>query len=132
MKIVLGLDKEQVLTERMVIFDGLSMKFRNVKIRGKQKNCVTCGENPTVTDVSKFDYADFCHVNNCNVAASIKLPAENSIPLAKFAEIYKDTEAMKDVAVIDVRPPVHFGIVSLPGAINIPLKAMERDNEQAK
>ena len=107
------------------------MKFRNVKIRGRQKSCVTLGENPTVTDVSKFDYAEFCQTN-CNLAASIKLPAENTVLIAKFAETYKDAEAMKDAIVIDVRPPVHFGIVSLPGAVNIPLKVMERDPEQAK
>ena len=83
------MDKEQVLTERMVIFDALAMKFRNVKIRGKMKECVTCGENPTLTDVSKFDYAEFCQTG-CNLAASIKLPEDNSIPLAKFAEMYKD------------------------------------------
>ena len=54
------------------------------------------------------------------------------MPLVKFAQIFKGKEAMKDIAVIDVRPPVHFGIVSLPGAINIPLKDMERDNSEAK
>ena len=131
-KIILGMSKEQVLSERMITFDGLSMKFRNIKIRGRQLKCEVCGDNPTITDVSKFDYAEFCHVNKCSIAASIKLPAENSTPLVKFAEIFKDKEAMKDIAVIDVRPPVHFGIVSLPGALNIPLKAMERDNTEAK
>ena len=39
---------------------------------------------------------------------------------------------MKKSVVIDVRPPVHFGIVHLPEAVNIPLKAMERDSTQAK
>ena len=34
-KIILGMGKEQVLSERMITFDGLSMKFRNIKIRGK-------------------------------------------------------------------------------------------------
>ena len=34
-KIILGMGKDQVLSERMVTFDGLRMKFRNVKIRGK-------------------------------------------------------------------------------------------------
>ena len=34
-KIILGMGKDQVLSERMVTFDGLTMKFRNVKIRGK-------------------------------------------------------------------------------------------------
>ena len=60
LKIVLGLGKEQVLTQRMVLFDALNMTFRNVKIRGKMKDCVACGENPTVKDVALIDYEEFC------------------------------------------------------------------------
>lgn len=44
----------------MVIFDALEMKFRNVKLRGRNKACVSCGDNPTITDVTNFDYDDFC------------------------------------------------------------------------
>ena len=125
-KIILGMDKTQILTQRMVIFDALSMTFRNVKIRGKMKDCVACGENATITDVSKIDYAEFCQTN-CNLASMIKLPAENSIPMAKFGEFVKDTESIKNNVIIDVRPVVHFGIVNLPGSVNVPWKAMERD-----
>lgn len=44
----------------MVIFDALEMKFRNVKLRGRNANCDSCGDNPKITDVSAFDYEDFC------------------------------------------------------------------------
>jgi adenylyltransferase/sulfurtransferase len=36
-KIILG--QGEVLTERMVIFDALEMRFRNVKLRGKNPKC---------------------------------------------------------------------------------------------
>ena len=95
------------------------------------KDCATCGENPTITDVSKFGYSEFCQVN-CDLVAMIKLPAENTIPIIDFGEIYKNNESMQSNTIIDVRPPVHFGIVNLPGSINLPLKTMERDPDQAK
>jgi hypothetical protein len=44
----------------MVFFDALSMKFRNVKIRGKNPACIACGESPSLGDVSAIDYFDFC------------------------------------------------------------------------
>ena len=69
-KIILGFTKEDILTERMIIFDGRSMKFRNVRIRGRNAACIVCGDNCQVTDVSQFDYNDFCQMN-CDVVAAI-------------------------------------------------------------
>ena len=60
-KIILGFGKENVLTERMIIFEGLSMKFRNVRLRGKNPACIACGENPSIGgNLAAFDYEDFC------------------------------------------------------------------------
>jgi adenylyltransferase/sulfurtransferase len=44
----------------MIFFDAATMKFRNVKIRDRNPECAVCGDKPTLTDVSKFDYDDFC------------------------------------------------------------------------
>ena len=44
----------------MVIFDALDMKFRNVKLRGRNKDCISCGESPLIKNVAEFDYNDFC------------------------------------------------------------------------
>ncbi len=70
-KIILG--QGEVLTERMVIFDALEMRFRNVKLRGRNPNCSSCGDAPSITNVSAFDYNDFCQTN-CNLVAMIQLP----------------------------------------------------------
>ena len=51
-KIILGFDQSLILTQRMVFFDALTLKFRNVKIRGKNSACVACGEAPSIYDVS--------------------------------------------------------------------------------
>ena len=73
-KILLGFDDSMLLNRRMLIFDGMMMKFRNVKMRDRNPACVACGENQTIPDVAQFDYADFCQMN-CDLIAQIQLPA---------------------------------------------------------
>ena len=38
-KLLLEVPEEFTLSKRMIFFDGLAMKFRNVKIRGRNANC---------------------------------------------------------------------------------------------
>ena len=96
----------------MIFLDALAMKFRNVKLREQNKKCVACGpdcpEADRVTDVAKFDYADFCQTN-CNLYDLIKLPAENTLSVKQF---YSEIQGSDSCALIDVRPEVQFGIVN--------------------
>jgi adenylyltransferase/sulfurtransferase len=71
----------------MIFFDASTMKFRNVKIRDRNPDCAVCGDKPTLTDVSQFDYDDFCQVL-CNRYAAFKIPPENNITVADFEVIY--------------------------------------------
>jgi len=122
-KIVLGFSDDQILNRRMIFFDASNMKFRNVKIRDRNPECVVCGDNPTLKDVSAFNYDDFCQVS-CNKYALIKIPPENNITVNDFEAIYQDQikNAASDKAIlIDVRGSVQYKIVSLQGSINIPL-----------
>jgi adenylyltransferase/sulfurtransferase len=107
----------------MIFFDASNMKFRNVKIRDRNPECVVCGENPTLKDVSVFNYDDFCQVS-CNKYALIKIPPENNITVSDFESIYQDqikNPANDKAMLIDVRGPVQYKIVSLEGSVNIPL-----------
>ena len=97
----------------MIFLDALAMKFRNVKLREQNKKCVACGpecpEADRVTDVAKFDYADFCQTN-CNLYSLIKIPAANTLTVKQF---YSEIQANQGTcALIDVRPEVQFGIVN--------------------
>lgn len=49
------------LKGRLLVFDALDMKFRELKIR-KDPECPICGQNPTVTEL--IDYQQFCGVPN--------------------------------------------------------------------
>ena len=48
LKYLLGVG--ELLTDRMLIFDALSMRFREAKFR-RNPRCPLCGENPTITEL---------------------------------------------------------------------------------
>ena len=54
-KLIMGIG--DTLTGRMLLIDGLSMEFREIKVR-RNPNCPLCGDNPTVTEL--VDYEQFC------------------------------------------------------------------------
>ena len=54
-KLILGVGEPMI--GRMLIFDGLGMEFRELKLR-KDPNCPVCGEHPTITE--PVDYVQFC------------------------------------------------------------------------
>lgn len=112
----------------MIFFDAATMKFRNVKLRDRNPACVVCGDNPSLTDVSKFDYESFCQTN-CNKYALIQIPQANNITVEEFEDIYKQeikTYTSKH-ALIDVRGAVQYNIVSLEGSVNIPLAKLKKE-----
>lgn len=46
----------------MIFLDAMAMKFRNVKLRNKNPNCVACGTKSI--DPATFNYNEFC-LSNC-------------------------------------------------------------------
>lgn len=40
------------------MFEGIETHFRTIKLRGRIKSCVVCGESPTITEL--IDYEQFC------------------------------------------------------------------------
>ncbi|MBI2846808.1 MAG: molybdopterin-synthase adenylyltransferase MoeB [Chloroflexi bacterium] len=56
-KLVLGIGES--LAGRLLIFDALTMEFRQVKLR-RDLSCPLCGDNPTVKEL--IDYEAFCGV----------------------------------------------------------------------
>jgi adenylyltransferase/sulfurtransferase len=53
------LDTGDLLTGRLLVFNGLSSSFRQVKVP-KDPKCPVCGEDPSVTKL--IDYEQFCQV----------------------------------------------------------------------
>ncbi|MBI2082642.1 MAG: molybdopterin-synthase adenylyltransferase MoeB [Deltaproteobacteria bacterium] len=56
-KLVLG--KGESLVGRLLMYDALSQKFREMKVR-RDPACPVCGENPTIKEL--IDYEGFCRI----------------------------------------------------------------------
>ena len=54
LKYLLGIG--ELLTDRMLVFDALGMRFREVKFRRNPK-CPICGENPSITEIRDEEQA---------------------------------------------------------------------------
>ena len=112
-KILIGQPEENILRRRMIFFDALAMKFRNVKLRDRNPACVACGPecppDQKISDTKNFDYDSFCPTN-CDRYAQIKVPPENTISANEFWDEISNPK--QKLALIDVRPPVQFNIVN--------------------
>ncbi|KAJ8662138.1 hypothetical protein O0I10_001831 [Lichtheimia ornata] len=112
-----------------LIFSGsYSPMFRTMKLRGKRKDCVVCGENPTITAL--IDYVQFCGAgaNDKELSLSVLEPKER-INVQQYNEVVNNNEAH---VLLDVRAPVQFDICSLPGSLSIPLANLEKRISELK
>lgn len=110
-KLILGAGDS--LLGRLLTFDALSMKFRELKLR-KAPDCPLCGPNPTVTEL--VDYEEFCGLN---------LPQE-APPEVTPEEFKSQWEAGRKPVLIDVRNPHEWEIANLEefGARLVPLSTL--------
>ena len=102
---------------RLVLFDALKMKFREMRLR-KDPACPVCGENPTVREL--VDYEGFCGIGHGHESADVPvpeiLPQELSLRFRNGAAPY----------LLDVRNPEEWEITRLSGAVLIPLPELAR------
>jgi molybdopterin/thiamine biosynthesis adenylyltransferase len=59
-KLLLGLG--QTLAGRLLVYDALKTRFRELKLRADPK-CPTCGEGVDRSKIQLIDYAQFCAGN---------------------------------------------------------------------
>ena len=72
-KVLLGIGEP--LIGRLLTYDALGMRFREVRLRRDPK-CPLCGEHPTITDLSIHrGAADACEVSDNGHAAPAGAPA---------------------------------------------------------
>jgi sulfur-carrier protein adenylyltransferase/sulfurtransferase len=109
-KIILGVG--ETLKNRLLLYDALSMRFREVRLR-RDRDCPVCGDHPTITKL--IDYQEFCGVRPM---ASQPAPAEGVIDVT---EVKQKLDRGDDFVLIDVREPHEYQIARIPGARLIPL-----------
>ena len=80
-KALLGIGEP--LIGRLLTYDALGMRFREVKLRRDPK-CPLCGEHPTIRDLSIHRQAtDACAAPDEQLGASNGQPAAAGVPAAK-------------------------------------------------
>jgi sulfur-carrier protein adenylyltransferase/sulfurtransferase len=112
-KLILGIGEP--LVGRLLLYDALGMRFRELKLR-KNPECPVCGEHRTITKL--IDYQQFCGI-----------PAQE--PKVTEGEIeVTEVKAMLDrgdnFVLLDVREPHEYQIASIPGAKLVPLGEVAR------
>ena len=112
----LALGKGSSLVGRLLLFNALDMKFRELKLRRDPK-CPVCGENPTVTEL--IDYEMFCGITP-EPASPTSNPDEVNVQEMKRA---LDNPKL-GIRVIDVREPDEYQIAHVNGVPLIPLSTL--------
>jgi adenylyltransferase/sulfurtransferase len=104
-KIILGLG--ETLKGRLLLYDALGMRFRELKLR-RDRDCPVCGDHPTVTRL--IDYQEFCGVKPVSLTDPIDV-----------TEVKKKQDSGETFLLLDVREPHEFQIARIPGSTLIPL-----------
>jgi adenylyltransferase/sulfurtransferase len=128
-KVLLGIGEP--LVGRLLLYDALSMRFRELKLR-KDPDCPICGEHPTITGL--IDYEAFCgvpahdrteagggvesHSHSHGVSNGM---ASSEITVEQLAELRASGEPF---TLVDVREPHEYQIANLGGVL-IPLSQIE-------
>lgn len=123
-KLILG--KGEPLIGRLLLYDALAMKFRELKIR-KDPNCPVCSAHPTITELQNYEY--FCGYGQeePKAAEPAGAPAIEQITASQLQEML---EAGRKLTLLDVREPQEWDIAHLPDARLIPLNDIpDRMNE---
>lgn len=109
LKILLGTG--DTLVGRLLVFDALQMKFRELKLR-KNPDCLVCGTNPTIKEL--IDYEEFCGLR----APSEQVGEEFQITVDGLKG---ELDKGQQVVLLDVREPMEWEIAHLDRAILMPV-----------
>uniref|UniRef100_UPI00358EDBE4 adenylyltransferase and sulfurtransferase MOCS3 isoform X3 n=1 Tax=Myxine glutinosa TaxID=7769 RepID=UPI00358EDBE4 len=125
LKIAAGMNSSY--SERLLLFDGLSGRFRTVRIRGRQKHCIACGDSSLIPPLP--DYESWCGTTaNDKCRHLMLLNKEERIEVQEYKELL---EKGNPHLLLDVRPAVEFEICSISRAIHLPLEHIQTGNHQA-
>jgi len=114
-KLILGAGEP--LVGRLLLFDALAMRFRELKLK-KNPDCPVCGEHRTVTKL--IDYEEFCGIRGEEAPAMT-----DGIPEITATELKARQDRREKLFILDVREPHEYQICNLNGKL-IPLGELPR------
>ena len=115
LKLIIG--KGEPLVGRLLLFDALAMRFRELKLR-KNPDCPACGTHPTLTKL--IDYAEFCGIRGEEAPAR-----QVNVPEITPRELKARLDRGDDLFILDVREPHEYQICNLGGYL-LPLGDLSR------
>lgn len=115
-KLLLG--EGDPLIGRLVLFDALKFKFRELKLR-KNPECPICGSKPTIH--SLIDYEQFCGINKDSNSGSV---ADEKTEIT-VERLKARLDRGEKIFILDVREPREYEIVNL-GVPLIPLSELPK------
>jgi adenylyltransferase/sulfurtransferase len=103
-KLLLGIGDP--LVGRLVHFDALSFRFREIRLR-RDPACAVCGDHPTLSELK-----------------DIELTCDMSSPTLPEIDVHQLKSRLSDggpFVLLDVREPSEYEVAKLPGSVLIPL-----------
>jgi adenylyltransferase/sulfurtransferase len=110
-KLILGIGEP--LVGRLLLYDALGMKFRELKLR-RNPECPVCGDHPTIHAL--IDYHQFCGVPQQGAAEPVAASGD-----IDPTEVKAKMDRNEPFVLIDVREPHEYQICRIPHAKLIPL-----------
>ena len=108
-----------VLSGRLLLFDGLAGTFRTVKLRARKVQ-----EVESIREL--VDYVQFCGAGANDKDEPLKILAEGDRMSA--LELSSALKSLSPPLVVDVRTEPETEICSVPGTVNVPLNRIKRPN----
>ncbi len=112
-KVLLNLGN--IASGKLLIFDALNLKFRELKLR-KDPNCVLCSENATQKGL--IDYQEFCGIPQQKEQES---PSVDEISVSILKQLMDSKE---DFELLDVREQHEYDICHIDGSTLVPLGSL--------
>jgi adenylyltransferase/sulfurtransferase len=130
------------LIGRLLLFDALGMKFRELKLK-KDPSCPVCSAEPTITEL--IDYEEFCGIPGTGADATDHAPAANddtgegagdwadALPFEIRPHQLADWLDADDAPfVLDVRNPPEWQICHLDVAKMVPLPELPKRLDEVR
>jgi len=114
----LAIGKGTSLVGRLLLFDALDMRFRELKLR-RDPQCPVCGENPSITEL--IDYEMFCGITP-EPATPLSNPDEVTVQEMKRAL----DDSSLGIKIVDVREPDEYQIAHIERVQLLPLSVLPR------
>jgi adenylyltransferase/sulfurtransferase len=115
-KLILGAG--ETLSGRLLLYDALSMRFRELKLR-RDPDCPVCGDHPVIREL--IDYHEFCGVTK-HEAPQPEAPGNEVDVVQLKAKLDRGDRFL----LLDVRETHEYQICRLPNATLVPMREVQQ------